>query len=394
MPHPYRKIKLGDILEVQNGYAFKSNLFSNVDGFPLIRIRDLGRNQTETKYIGEHDDRYVVKNGDILIGMDGDFLCSVWGGGDALLNQRVCRLQDFSEEIDRSYVFYLLQGKLNEIHATTSFVTVKHLSSKQIKEIKCTVPPVQEQKRIVEILKRAEGIIRLRKDQLAKTRALIPALFIDMFGDPATNPKGWDMRPLGETDAAIRYGIGQPLPQIPNGLPFLRATNVKRGRISEKGLVFIDPNANPMERNPPLIAEDIIVVRSGAYTGDIAQVGNKYAGAIAGYDLVLRPSEKHLSEFISAYLLTSHVQEGYIHAHKTRAAQPHLNAKQLGAISVPVPSLEMQERFKKNYYEITEVEAQKLESLKKQESLFQSLLHHAFQGTLTAPAIQEQEQAA
>ena len=147
MSWQYRR--LGEVLDVQNGYAFNSKLFAANGEIGLIRIRDIRQGtDTDTRYTGEYDPKYVVHSGDFLIGMDGDFSCYEWRGKPSLLNQRVCRLQDFSEMLLPKFLFYGINKYLKEIEDTTAFTTVKHISSKQIKDILFPVPPISEQKRI------------------------------------------------------------------------------------------------------------------------------------------------------------------------------------------------------------------------------------------------------
>src|SRR6266513_3133532 len=76
----WKRVPLGQIASVLNGFAFKSAQFAKDGGMPLIRIRDVGRETTDTRYVGEFDERYLVEPGDLLIGMDGDFDCARWKG--------------------------------------------------------------------------------------------------------------------------------------------------------------------------------------------------------------------------------------------------------------------------------------------------------------------------
>ena len=117
-----------------------------------IRIRDINTGFSETFYSGEYDEKYLVNDGDILIGMDGDFLVKIWKHGSALLNQRVCRLQDFEKEVLPSYIYYISQGVLDDIHKKIQGSTVKHLSSKELGESLIPIPPVRVQNEIVRIL--------------------------------------------------------------------------------------------------------------------------------------------------------------------------------------------------------------------------------------------------
>ncbi|WP_411727500.1 restriction endonuclease subunit S [Methyloglobulus sp.] len=145
----WERVELSYVAVVQNGFAFKSNLFTHSDGMPLIRIRDIDRGKTENFYSGNYSEDFVVRKGNILIGMDGDFNASIWQGSDGLLNQRVCRLIPITEKFSAKFLSLCLQPYLNAINAETSSVTVKHLSSKTIGEIPLPLPPTNEQHRIV-----------------------------------------------------------------------------------------------------------------------------------------------------------------------------------------------------------------------------------------------------
>lgn len=141
---------LGDLMTVQNGYAFDSQFFSSDGKIGLIRIRDLkSGTDTETRYTGQYDDDYLVSSGDYLIGMDGEFRCYEWQGEPALLNQRVCRLRGFDKTLESRFLFYGINKYLKDIEDVTGYTTVKHLSSKSILAIEMPVPPLEEQKRIV-----------------------------------------------------------------------------------------------------------------------------------------------------------------------------------------------------------------------------------------------------
>ena len=106
------RVLLRDVATVLNGFAFKSSEFSNSGGVPLIRIRDVGKDRSETTYLGEYDPCYVVEPGDLLVGMDGDFNCARWRGPQGLLNQRVCKITLKSDIYLRKFLGYTLPGYL------------------------------------------------------------------------------------------------------------------------------------------------------------------------------------------------------------------------------------------------------------------------------------------
>lgn len=144
--------------------------------------------------------------------------------------------------------------------------------------------------------------------------------------------------------AQIKYGLGQPPRLSDEGLPLIRATNVSRGKILSKDLILVDPDDVPYDRDPVLHTNDVIVVRSGAYTGDSAIIPPEYDGSISGYDLVVRAIKAN-PEFLAYSLLSSTLLENQIALFRMRAAQPHLNAEDLGSCFVPLPQSEEQFRI-------------------------------------------------
>lgn len=145
----WERVELKNIAQTQNGAAFSSKFFNHKDGLPLIRIRDIFSKNPENFYSGEYSEDFIVKKGDILIGMDGDFKVSKWPGEIGLLNQRVCRILFNSTLYEKEFLFLCLQPYLNAIHSETSSVTVKHLSSKTINSLPIPLPPLPIQRAIV-----------------------------------------------------------------------------------------------------------------------------------------------------------------------------------------------------------------------------------------------------
>lgn len=145
----WERVPLAEVATILNGTPFDSALFSATEGMPLIRIRDVTTGQTSTYYTGPYEDEYLVQQGDLLIGMDGDFNSGFWGSKSALLNQRVCKISPIESFYDKQLLAFALPGYLAAINANTPSVTVKHLSSKTIGEIGLPLPPRTEQTRIV-----------------------------------------------------------------------------------------------------------------------------------------------------------------------------------------------------------------------------------------------------
>jgi|GEM_PF-1367489 len=172
-PAVWRTVNVSDVVAMLPGFAFKSENFvtESSDGLPLIRIRDLGQNKTAARYVGEYDEAFAVRDGDILVGMDGEFAAVRWRGGKALLNQRVLKLTSARvRDMDDGYLFYRVQPALMELEQTISGTTVKHLSTKDLKRLVWQLPPLDEQWRIAEVLQSVDEAIAAAQAVSVATR--------------------------------------------------------------------------------------------------------------------------------------------------------------------------------------------------------------------------------
>ena len=180
------KRKLTDICSIQYGCAFDASQFTTLpeEGMPLIRIRDVKDGCTNTYYKGDYSDEYIIHKGDYLVGMDGEFNIEPWQSEDALLNQRVCKIESKSEDVLMRYIYRFLKKELKRIEDDTPFVTVKHLSAKRLNQVLISVPPLPEQEKIVSELDCLSGIIEKKRQQLKELDALAQSIFYEMFGNP------------------------------------------------------------------------------------------------------------------------------------------------------------------------------------------------------------------
>ena len=181
--------------------------------------------------------------------IEGDILLEKSGGGPQQPVGRVCLFRGSTlphafgnfiarlrptDEILSEYLFYFLWnfhalGKTSHYQKQTT--GIRNLEFKRYLTIEVPVPPIAEQQRIVDILSRAEGIIRLRREAQKKAAEIIPALFIDMFGDPATNPKGWPIKTLGELiSIGPQNGLYKHASLYGQGTPILRIDGFYGGR--------------------------------------------------------------------------------------------------------------------------------------------------------------------
>jgi len=273
---------IGDITEIISGFALKSDLFTeNVVGLPIIRIRDVDRGFSNTYTPEVVDPKYLIQNGDFLITMDGEFRMNKWNGGTAILNQRVCKLDVKHKNVFDDYLLYFLPKKLKDIEDKTPFVTVKHLSVKDIKNIEIPLPPLPEQQRIVAMLDKADNLRQKRRQSLALMDEFLKSTFLDMFGDPVKNEKGWETRTIEQLVKKQKHSIKRG----PFGGALKKEIFVDEGYLVYEQFhalnndfsferYYIDEEKFNELKGFEVFPGDIIISCSGVYLGKLAIVPN------------------------------------------------------------------------------------------------------------------------
>jgi len=275
-------------------------------------------------------------------------------------HQRVYKISDFKEIVGKHFFYYMKENFHKEVMKISAKSTVDSLRLPMFLNFPVAFGSIKEQKTIANYLDhkthQIDTLIDKKQNQielLKEQRTAIINHAVTKGLDPNVKMKDSGIEWLGEIPAhweiirlkyisSIKYGLGQPPRQIENGLPLIRATNIERGKINEKNLIFVDPDDIPYERDPVLKTNDIIVVRSGAYTADSAIIPEKFNGAITGYDLVVR-AQRIDPKLLAFVLLSKYVLYDQLYLHRLRAAQPHLNVEELGeSLILSPPSLQEQ----------------------------------------------------
>ncbi|MFE5663316.1 restriction endonuclease subunit S [Streptomyces niveus] len=388
--HPsWERVPLGEIFDVLNGFAFKSQAFNqHGDGIPLIRIRDVGQSGTKTFYSGDFDDQYLVRSGEIIVGMDGDFRVASWSGPTALLNQRVCKISvRNTEHYDPRFLLHALQGYLDAIRHATSSVTVKHLSSRTVQEIPIPLPPLDEQRRIVETLEaqlsRLDSITRTLENTKAKSRSLRRAVVeratngempvqldsdepvesllakikheISHLGTPkhqknlitvgltpyARHPSKWSVQPLGALCHSITYGTSSKAhaDKKDGDVPVLRMGNIQDGLLTLENLKYL-PKTNSDVDKIPLEDGDLLFNRtnSAELVGKSAVYYSTMGPAtFASYLIRCRLGRGVEPEWVSLCINSPEGRRYIASVSAQQVGQANVNGTKLAAFPIPVP---------------------------------------------------------
>lgn len=382
------RIQLAKLVKITSGFAFKSSLFNtDGDGLPLIRIRDVIRGYSNTYYNGEYKADYLIKNGDALIGMDGEFNLALWEGDEALLNQRVCKIASIDERLDQNYLIRFLPKVLKDIEDKTPFVTVKHLSVKDINNILIPLPPLEEQRRIASILDKADELRQKRKQAIVKLDQLLQATFIDMFGDPSNNPNNYNQY---ELDTLIligpQNGLYKPATMYGEGIPIVRIDGFKSGDIIDnKGFKRLSLEQSDIEKYQ-LNKFDLVInrVNSPEYIGKTALVRNLEEPTVFESNMMrFSVDTKKLNPyFLLFFLKQQFVLNQIANKRKDAVNQSSINQQDVKSLVINIPPIEKQLLFA-NFFEKVEINKHLFyKQYVNFNNLFKSLQNKAFSGNL------------
>ena len=382
LPDGWKILPLNKLLKIQSGFAFDSKKFSKNKGEQLIRIRDLKNGYTtDICFDGDYTDEYIVKSGDYLIGMDGDFVCYQWKGIDSLLNQRVCRLNSFADSIKPGFIYYGINKHLEKIHDATSFVTVKHLSVKKIKDIEFLIPPLPQQEKIVKVLDISSVLIEKQKKLIEKYDLFLKSKFIEMFGDPMSNPMRWEVVKLGDI-TIIKTG---KTPSRKNSDYWENGTVnwAKTTEVNQTILTCVEEKITDIavsKCNMILFPPNTILIAmygQGKTRGKVVLLGvsttiNQAFGAILEND-----------NFDTLYLLKLlDYMYNSIRDLGRGGNQENLNLEIIRGINIILPPIELQNKFSSIAEKIEIIKKKETKKLEHLETLHNSLMDKAFQGEI------------
>ena len=320
--------RLGDLATYINGYAFKPADWGDT-GLPIIRIQDLTGNSYQlNRYDGEYPERIEVNDGDVLISWSASLGVYVWQRGKALLNQHIFKVVFDKLPVNKEYFVFAVEHKLAEMESKTHGATMKHIVKKDFDGTTIPYPPIEKQAEIADHLRRITSLIDRQTEQLLLLDQLVKSRFIELFGDPETNPKGWTRQRLDQICENLdsrRVPITSTDRKAGN-YPYYGASGIVdyvEGYIFDEDILLIsEDGANLVMRSTPIAFS----VSGKVWVNNHAHV--------------VRFETKATQKYIEiCFALTD------ISGSITGTAQPKLNQAKLNAMMFCVPPLKLQEQF-------------------------------------------------
>lgn len=395
-----KSVRLKDVCKISNGYAFKSEDYKS-EGTPLVRISNFDDSEViideksvfvDTSFIDSKKD-FIINKGDILIALSGA-TTGKYGiynfDYPSLLNQRIGIIKSGeSEELFHKYFYHYLNILKEEILRNAGGAAQPNISTKTIGDLKIPLPPLDQQKKIASILDAADAYRQKTKALISKYDELTQSLFLDMFGDPVKNEKGW------EIDSLKNHG------NFKNGLNYSKSekgVKVKCLGVGDfKSLYRIESIENLSELNLTQLPSNDFLLKNG----DLVFVRSNGNKELVGRCLAVYPNDLKLtfSGFCIRYRIESlQLTSDYLaHLFRTKifknsmieegrgANIQNINQQILANLKIPLPKTNLQTEFADRVKAIEQQKAKAQESLEKAEELFNSLLQKAFNGELVEP---------
>ena len=395
----WKKVKLGDICDLRNGVAIKSEDYvtsSNTLNCRMSNIRPDGTFDIlyNAKYLPdnflEKYKNYLLKDGDLVIAMTdmaGD--PKILGvptvvksnGFNIIQNQRVGKLELLTKNIDENYLKLVLQSKKakNYFKKFSAGGVQLNLSKKEILNVPIILPTIEEQKKLANLFKIIENFIYLRKEELVNLHFLNKSLFSRMFGDIKTNDKNWEIKKLGEV-VETQYGTSKKATSVVGEFPILRMNNITySGEMDYKDLKYIELSDSEKEKFLLKKGELLfnrtnskeLVGKTGLFNLDIPM-------AFAGYLIRIKPSNLIHSKFLLFFMNSEFMKKLLYNKAKNIVGMANINAKELEDFSIILPPIELQNKFAERIEKIEKLSFEIEEAIKEAENLYNSLISKYF----------------
>ena len=339
------RVKLKDVATFVNGRAFKPTEWTDI-GTPIIRIQNLtDENCKFNYYAGTCDERYLVSNGDILISWSATLGVFEWNRGKAWLNQHIFKVVFDKMEIDKNFFKFLIRSKIEEMMSFAHGSTMKHITKSDFDEIEIELPPLERQKEIANSFLKTELIINARKRTTKLLHKLINSTFVEMFGHPELNEKGWPVVSIDELcvigsqiidpkkeEYRHFYNIGSANIESKTGKLINLKTVADDNAISVKFLV--NHNHVIYSKIRPKL-EKVALVPEGEY--------------ICSADIYPLQPRTGVAEryFLKYFLLNDQFTEKASLIAESRSNIPKMNREELSAMKAYRPPYELQNKFAK-----------------------------------------------
>ncbi len=387
---------LRQIARLESGHTPSRREPSYWDGgsVPWLSLKDIrglaGRYVTETE---DKPTPHGIENSSARILPQGTvaFCRTASVGKVAILGRDMATSQDFANwvcgpELLPEYLYEALRASGGQFDKEKQGTTHKTIYMPVLERFHVLVPPLAEQRRIADMLGKADAIRRRRKEAIVLTEELLRSAFLDMFGDPVTNPKGWSVRSVHDLSETKQYGTADKANEARDGLPVVRMNNLTySGEIDLTDLKWV-PLTEKDRLKLDLRDGDVLFnrVNSLELVGKTAVWHHGDGYTFAGYLIRLRFGAEAIGDFVSAAMNMPSMKRVIMGIAKPSINMANISGSDLARVSIPVPPLRLQRKYKELRRRVYEGRAVLARHATEADALFYSLVTRAFSGAVEA----------
>ncbi len=397
--HNWKFATISEIAHVKGGRRLpKGHDYSDsVTKHPYIRVSDFTNQsikQQDLRYIStlthESIKKYTISHNDIYIsiagtiGLVGRVPISLSG---ANLTENAAKIVIHDRNfVDPDYLVWFLstEGQI-QIDEQTRSTSQPKLALFRIGELSVPIPPLKEQRRIAAILDKADELRRKRQESLALMDEFLRSVFLDMFGDPVTNPKGWEkttLKTLITPDEDICYGVVQPGKDTDQGVGLVRVQNLVDGYIKQSELRKVSSNIDEKHHRSRLRGGEILISCVGTI-GRVAMATKADLDLNIARAIIKVPLRDDVPPEYMLMFLQQPAVQGYFKGETRTVSQPTLNVGLLKETPVLLPNSEQLSEFRNIWNSIQMLKNKLISSQNCLALSFKSLTQRAFRGELT-----------
>jgi len=283
---------------------------------------------------------------------------------------------------DNKYLYYLLRYLKPSIEQKGTGSTFKSITKTTLEDLVVPLPPLDTQRKIVAILDKAEATQRLRAEADALMQQLVQSVYISIFGDPVSNPQGWDIVSLESVCKKITDGEHVTPKRTQSGIYLLSARNIKDHEIDLSDVDYIDQDEyNRISKRIIPQKGDVLISCSGS-VGRVSQVTDDMKFQMVRSVALIRPDNQKLDSTYLEYTFDTNYLKAQIAQSVNQSSQANLFQNKIRKLRIPVPPMHLQKVFVDVAVRKGRItEKQRLNSTKTQ-TLYNSLLSKAFTGEL------------
>lgn len=374
-----KKDTLGDIISISKGKKHSTSNIPCASSKRIIGIVDL-RNDNSLVYTDEKHGTEATTN-DILIAWDGANAGTIGYGKKGYIGSTIARLR-IKEPLKyyTPFIGMLLKTQFEYLRGSTTGATIPHVSRNALEKIKLPIISFDDQIRIATILTCAERLTAKRKECIKALDELLKSTFLEMFGDPVRNEKGWEKKPLNNLGSLDR-GVSKHRPRNAPELLGGRYPLIQTGDVSNAGTYILKHTTSYSEiglKQSKLWKAGTLCITIAA---NIAKTSILTFDACFPDSVVGFTADKNETHVLYVYHLFSFFQM-ILEKNAPQAAQKNINLDILRNLQIPKPPLPLQNQFAAIVEKVESIKAKQTQSLVELESLYGSLSQRAFKGEL------------